>query len=273
VDELYVAARRVLLDGLDALGTHRAAVILVGAQAIYLRVGESDLSVAPYTTDADLAIDPARLAEIPPLEQALQAAAFRLDPANIGIWIRTTTLTTGSVNVSVDLLLPEAVSTNPKSRAAALVGHGRRAVRNVAGLDGALVDQDLIRIGSFEPGDTRAFDLMVAGPAAMLAAKLRKIEDRAGSLRSSDKDALDVLRLLRGTTTVELATRYRLILADARSTTAAEKARALLRSQFVARDGVGAAMIARSVGVLADPVELAASARVLAQDLLDMLGS
>jgi hypothetical protein len=58
VDELYVIARRVLLDALDALGTHRAAVILVGAQAIYLRVGETDLAVAPFTTDGDLAIDP-----------------------------------------------------------------------------------------------------------------------------------------------------------------------------------------------------------------------
>jgi hypothetical protein len=64
VDELYIVARRVLLDALDALGTHRGAIILVGAQAIYLRVGEADLAVAPFTTDGDLAIDPAVLAEI-----------------------------------------------------------------------------------------------------------------------------------------------------------------------------------------------------------------
>lgn len=38
-DPEYVAARRVLLDALDALGTHRKAVVLVGAQAIYLQVG------------------------------------------------------------------------------------------------------------------------------------------------------------------------------------------------------------------------------------------
>ncbi len=51
MDELYVVARRVLLDALDALGTHRDAVVLVGAQAVYLRVGEADIAVAPYTTD------------------------------------------------------------------------------------------------------------------------------------------------------------------------------------------------------------------------------
>ena len=35
----YVEARRVLLDALEALGAQRRAVVLVGAQAIYHRVG------------------------------------------------------------------------------------------------------------------------------------------------------------------------------------------------------------------------------------------
>ena len=43
----YVAARRVLLDALEALGPHRKAVILVGAQAIYLHIGEGDMAVSP----------------------------------------------------------------------------------------------------------------------------------------------------------------------------------------------------------------------------------
>jgi hypothetical protein len=42
-----VAARRVLLDALEALGTLRKAV-LVGAQAIYLHVGEGDLAVRTF---------------------------------------------------------------------------------------------------------------------------------------------------------------------------------------------------------------------------------
>lgn len=53
-------ARRVLLDALDALGSHREALVLVGAHAVYLRVDEADLAVAPFTTDGDLAIEPAR---------------------------------------------------------------------------------------------------------------------------------------------------------------------------------------------------------------------
>jgi hypothetical protein len=74
MDELYVMARQVLLDALGALGEHREAIVLVGAQAVYLRVGEADLAVAPFTTDGDLAIDPGALAKIPPLEKALTSS-------------------------------------------------------------------------------------------------------------------------------------------------------------------------------------------------------
>lgn len=44
-DPAYIAARRVLLDALNALGPHRASVVLVGAQAIYLHVGDGERSV------------------------------------------------------------------------------------------------------------------------------------------------------------------------------------------------------------------------------------
>jgi hypothetical protein len=50
-DPRYVAARRVLLDALDALRPHRNALVVVGAQAIYLRTGAGDIGIAPYTTD------------------------------------------------------------------------------------------------------------------------------------------------------------------------------------------------------------------------------
>ena len=60
-DPEYVRARRVLLDALESLAAHGNALVLVGAQAVYLRAGPGDLAVAPYTTDADLCIQPARL--------------------------------------------------------------------------------------------------------------------------------------------------------------------------------------------------------------------
>ena len=63
-DPLYVTARDVLLDALEALGPHRSSLVLVGAQAIYLHTGEAGIAVAPFTTDADMVIDPEGLAEL-----------------------------------------------------------------------------------------------------------------------------------------------------------------------------------------------------------------
>lgn len=60
-DPVYVAARRVLLDALEALRGRLEALVLVGAQAVYVHAGEADLSVAPTTSDGDLAIHPKRL--------------------------------------------------------------------------------------------------------------------------------------------------------------------------------------------------------------------
>lgn len=51
-------------------------------------------------------------------------------------------------------------------------------------------------ISSLEPGDKRALLIRVAGPAALLGAKLHKLGDRVGTKRLKPKDALDVLRLL-----------------------------------------------------------------------------
>ena len=84
-DKEYVAARRVLLDALDALTAHFDALVLVGAQAIYLHAGEGDLAVAPYTNDADIAVNPAALTPERPLEATMLAAGFILG-AQPGIW-------------------------------------------------------------------------------------------------------------------------------------------------------------------------------------------
>jgi hypothetical protein len=75
-DPLDVNAREDLLDALEALGAHRASLILVGAQAIYFYTGEADIAVRPFTTDADVVIDPTSLADHPVLGEAVQASGF-----------------------------------------------------------------------------------------------------------------------------------------------------------------------------------------------------
>ncbi|MHB8574515.1 MAG: hypothetical protein ACYDCQ_04200 [Dehalococcoidia bacterium] len=66
-DPAYIRARRGLLDALDALGPHRRAVILVGAQAVYLNVGEAREALSSSTIDADLALNPAAMPDNPAL--------------------------------------------------------------------------------------------------------------------------------------------------------------------------------------------------------------
>lgn len=272
MDELYVIARRVLLDALDALGAHRDAVVLVGAQAIYLRVGEADLAIAPFTTDGDLAVDPAILAEIPPLEEAFTKAGFLPKSRDsVGIWVTQRSTTTNvSAEVAIDLLVPASVSPGKGRRAARLAGHDSRVARIVSGLDGALVDVDRMSLAALD-ADPRQFDVRVAGPAALLVAKVHKINERKGTGRQSDKDALDVLRLLRGTSTDELERRFRALVADNRSRGPAEAAVTLIREQFGTRDGLGVSMAVRAAGALADPDEISASCEALANDLLAVL--
>ncbi len=82
---------------LEALGSQRDAVIVVGAQAVYLQVSDdvdagphtmdADLSFAPYTTNADLAVAPADLADAPLLEDLMRRADFILDEQQPGAWV------------------------------------------------------------------------------------------------------------------------------------------------------------------------------------------
>jgi phosphoglycolate phosphatase-like HAD superfamily hydrolase len=172
--------------------------------------------------------------------------------------------------VAIDLLVPASVSPGKGRRAARLTGHDSRVARIVSGLDGALVDVDTMSLAALD-ADPRRFDVRVAGPAALLVAKVHKINERKGTDRQSDKDALDVLRLLRGTSTEELEQRYRALLADHRSRAPAGHAVLLVREQFGTRDGLGVSMAIRSAGALADADEIAASCEALANDLLALL--
>jgi hypothetical protein len=269
VDELYVLARRTLLDALEAIGSHRDSMVLVGAQAIYLRVGEANIAVAPYTIDGDLAIDPSLLAEIPPLEQALLAAGFRpKDDTSVGIWLASRKTSSGQADVAIDLLVPRTMSPGQGKRAARLPGHDVRSARIVTGLEGVIVDSDSMTIPSLDALDSRAFLLKVAGPAALLIAKLSKIHDRQGSPRLLDKDALDAYRLLRGTAAAEMSRRYERVLNDDRTQAVARDGQRLLREQFGDARAPGIEMVQRATAGLVDPEEIAASCVALADELL-----
>lgn len=199
----YVAARRVLLDALSALSPHGHAIVLSGAQAVYLRTGANSLPIAEFTTDGDLTIDPGLLADAPPLGELMEAAGFQLaklqGAREPGIWQKEVEVNDLDIAVPIDLIVPSDVAPPGGTRGARLPGHGKRAARKTRGLEAALVDNDLMAVQALDPGDRRRAQLRIAGVAALLVAKVHKLNDRITSGRKdrlNDKDAADVVRLL-----------------------------------------------------------------------------
>ncbi len=92
-------------------------------------------------------------------------------------------------------------------------------------------------ITGLAPGDTRAVDVDVAGVAALFVAKAHKITDRSAgpARRLNDKDAGDVLRLVRFTRPGEVAATLAQLrahpIAGAATTEAIEQLRALFGTQ------------------------------------------
>ncbi len=268
----YVAARGALLDALTALEPHLDAFVLVGAQAIYLRVGEADVAVPGSTTDGDLAIDPALLPDAPIIPDAMEGAHFALREERPGvkepgIW------ELGFDGPTVDLLVPRSL--RPVGRRGARLGvHGNQAAKTVPGLEGALIDRDRMPIRALVPGDRRRFTLWVAGPAALLVMKAYKIGEHLDDGRPvEDKDAYDVLRLLRDVPMAELVARYTTILGDPLSAASSARGRELLERLFGERDSTGPLMAGRAAGVLADPESVAVACATLTRDLLTGLSA
>lgn len=218
IDAEYVEARRVLLDALEALGPHRDAVVVAGAQAIYLRAGAGALPISDYTTDADLTLDPSRLAPEPELEALLKAAGFehvrRNDAFEPGAWQADGTVRGIPIKIDLDLLVPTGSSKGGR-RSVDLGSHGKRAARRSRGLEAALVDNMAIVIDALEPTDSRSFTALVAGLPALLIAKSYKLTDRLEDGhrdRLSNKDAADVVRIMQAMPSDEMAGNLRQLL-------------------------------------------------------------
>ena len=199
----YITTRRVLLDALTALEGHLDNLILVGAQAVYHHSGESDLNVPLMTTDGDFAINTRDLADAPEIGAVLRDAGFK-PGSNPGHWVAVS-------DVAVDIMVVphQAGTTKAAARAARLPPHEKLTARIARGLEPALIDNEHATIAALEPGDSRTFELRVAGPAALLTAKAIKISERLDQAdtqpdRLKEKDALDAFRILQAIETPQL---------------------------------------------------------------------
>lgn len=258
-DPEYVLARRILLDALEALGNHRKAVVLVGAQAIYLRVGEGELQVAPFTSDGDLALNPSVLDDEPILAGALRAAGFAL-AAKPGTWARD--------KVQIDLLVPSSLG-GPGRRSARLGPHGTEVARKAKGLEAALVDNGVVTLPALDPADTRTVEVAVAGLGALLVAKLHKLAEREPEPgRWSPKDGLDVLRILQNADPALLGATLTGLERHTLAGPITREARSYLRHLFGTRDAHGAAMAVRATVGLEDAATIASACAALANELL-----
>ncbi len=257
----YVEARRVLLDVLTALSPHLDAVVLVGGQAIYLRTEGRMTGYQPFTTDADVVIDPTRLDPVPPLAEAMSEAGFTLTNEP-GIWEARLSRPgrDDAIVVPVDLIVPEELAPKAGRRSARLPGaHGKATARKSPGLAGAVVDKSPLDLIALEPGDHRKITVNVAGCGALLIAKLHKLGDRlAAPERLQAKDAGDIYRLFDAVAADELAATVRALREDERSASTTTKALSYLRELFGTNTSTGVRLAVDALrGILPEPTVVA----------------
>jgi hypothetical protein len=127
-------------------------------------------------------------------------------------------------------------------------------------------------IAALAPDDDRRATISVAGPAALLVAKLHKLGERRDDPgRLLDKDAHDIYRLLVATPTGVLASRLDMLRSDELASAATTVALAHLRDLFTGPDSLGPRMAGRAEELVGDPAVVSAATAALAGDLLTAL--
>jgi hypothetical protein len=266
--DVLVAARSALLDALEALHDQRDALVLIGAQAIYLHTGAAPVALGEATKDSDLAVDPRALSDSPLLDDAMQRAGFHrnLTEPQPGSWLSPS-------GIPVDLMVPAALAGSGGRRGARIPPHSRHATRRTPGLEAAVVDHAPMTITALNPADARSAEIEIAGPAALLVAKLHKLGERqARPERLLDKDAHDIYRLLVATDTGSLSK----TLADLREdelagTTTTEAIRYLDQLFASGPDALGSTMAGRVEELVGDPAVVSAAVSALAADVVAAL--
>lgn len=266
-DEVAMA-RTGLLDALTALKSHLDALVIIGAQAVYLHTGGTEIALAEFTTDGDVAVDPDLLSSDPLIEDAMSAAGFMPDsrPSAIGSWISPR-------GVPVDLMVPHAVA-GAGRRGVRVPPHGSKAMRRARGIEATLIDKSTMVIRALDPAaESREIEVLVAGPAALLVAKLHKIHDRLETpSRQDNKDAHDVYRLLRAIDTQVFVEAIDRLLSEESSRAVTREALDQLRELFAQGSSArGSLMAGAAEELVGDPTAVSESVTLLAQDLLEAL--
>ncbi len=280
-DPGYVAARTVLLDAVEALVDHQSALVVVGAQAVYLKTESAGLTIAPYTTDGDVVLDPSLLGDDPLLEHAMRLHGFHLLQRGGGVepgtWIGAAEVAGQRYDVPVDLIVPAAVLAERNTRGARLPVHGKRAARLTHGLEATLVDKGVMPLAGMAQGDERCIEVAVAGVAALLVAKVIKLRDRITDdkrpNRQKDKDAGDVLRLVRATPVGQMAERLAALWSDPIAGDVTREAVESFAALFQAPGSPGVEMAVRAVQLDVPPPQVEAQLTLYFRELQRQLAA
>jgi hypothetical protein len=260
----YVIARKVLLDCLGLLAEQSKALVLVGAQAIYLQTPALDTGLPASTTDGDIAIDPDLLFENPDLAELLETAGFR-SHTSPGTWF-------SPEGVAIDLMVPRGALQPSTRRTALLRGHGESAARRSAGLELALRDNTIMELRALDPADSRVALVKVASPAALVVAKLIKLDERLSSAKPDRiiaKDASDILRVLRYNDAAGIGARLGRFATEGIGTGTIEAATDFLGSQLAMRVSPMIELAAEYHGQFETSSQISLSFRTLAQRVID----
>jgi hypothetical protein len=260
----YVVARKVLLDALQLLAPQSTALVLVGAQAIYLQTPTFDGGLPASTTDGDIAIDPDILFENPDLARVLEAAGFR-PHTSPGTWFSPD-------GVPIDLMVPAGALPTSSRRTAPLTGQSSSTARRTAGLELALIDNSLMTLQALDPQDPRTVAVKVASPAALVVAKLTKLSERISDARPDRilaKDASDLLRILRYTDAAMLGMSLRTHSEAAVASRTIEAAVQFLKAQLVGRSSPMIELAVEYHQQFETAAQITTSFRTLAERLIE----
>jgi hypothetical protein len=190
----------------------------------------------------------------------MRAGGFSQEGGQPGAWLKGVAVDGRSVIIPVDVMVPEGLAPPGGSRGARIEPHDKMAARKALGLEGVVIDVDVMEISGLEAAETRSFSVRVAGLAALVVAKLHKLHERlemGKDDRIADKDAADVYRIMQLVPIEEFLLRLRPLLADPIAEAPSTVALGFLDELFGARasGGVQMAVEALRVGVPADRVE------------------
>ena len=130
-------------------------------------------------------------------------------------------------------------------------------------------------LGALDPGDPRTYEINVAGPAALLVAKMHKLADRIDAddnRRINSKDVFDVFRLLQAVDAVALVEEINLLADDLTSAEVTTEAMTRFRELFGTPSSAGTELVAQHVVGIEDRDVIVASSVALSEELIERAG-